>query len=67
MSKEIYKLLDLGDGHEYLCSSKEAVRAVIADLTGRDKNDPDVIDAAEGSGSSFSIDTVCVYGRKGLI
>ena len=67
MSKEIYKLLDLGDGHEYLCSSKEAVRAVIADITGRDKNDPDVIDAAKGYGSSFSVEAVDMYGRKGLI
>ena len=67
MSKEIYKLLDMGDGREYFCSSKEAVRAVIADLTGRDKNDPDVVDAAEGYGSSFSVETVDMYGRKGLI
>ena len=67
MSKEIYKLLDMNDSTEYLCSSKEAVRAVIADLTSLDKNDPDVIDAAEGCGSSFRVDTVYVYGRKGLI
>ena len=67
MSKEMYKLTDLGDGKEYLCSSKEAIRAVIADLTGFDKNSQDVKDAAEGYGTAFSVDTVDVFGKKGLI
>lgn len=65
MNSEIYRVLDTANGEEYFCDSKEAVRAVIADITGFDKNSQDVIDAAEG-GYGFDISTIQVYGKRGF-
>ena len=65
MNNEIYKVLDTSNGEEYFCDSKEAVRAVIADITGFNKNSQDVIDAAEG-GYGFDISTIHVYNKRGF-
>lgn len=66
MSKEIYQITDAFSGQTYFCSSKQAVRAVISDLTALPINDPAVKEAAEGQSESFFIETHPLYGKSGV-
>ena len=60
MDSEIYKVIDEGDGREYLCSSKRAVVKLIASITELPTNDPAVKEAAEG-GRGFQVSTEPLY------
>ena len=62
--KEIFKVTDMFNGKEYCCSSKKAVKKVIADISGLPKDDEAVEEAANGYSESFNVESVELYTAK---
>lgn len=65
MSKEIFEVTDLGNGERYMCSCKQAVKALIANITALPIDDEGVKDAANNCSDSFRVETLPVIGKNG--
>lgn len=66
MNKEIYQVIDTGNGQSYFCSSKQAVQKIISEVTGLPLNDDAVREAANGQNESFLVETHPLYDKNGL-
>lgn len=65
MSKEIFEVTDLGNGERYMCSCKQAVKALIANITALPIDSDGVNDAADNCTDSFRVETLPVLDKDG--
>lgn len=56
----IFKVIDEGDGREYLCEDRDAVIALISNITELPRDDEAVIEAAYGA-RGFQVTEEPVY------
>lgn len=62
--ERIYKVIDTFNGKEYHCSSKSAVKSVIASITDLPRNSEEVKEAAKGYSESFIVEDIDLYTSK---